>query len=541
MVYFLSSQKNRFCFKTGAVICLILCWFCGVSCILEAAGKKSLEKIRATYSHSAQQAQEQLQELVEEMEQAGLGPLAEETRKLAQSEELSLQVVGTYPREMLAPIDSALPADEIQLRTKLRRWRVRHAGDLFRLSQLSLKQGDPRFAFAVLQQVLRFNPDHQNARKIMGYRGSGREWITPFEAKMEREHKVFHERFGWILEDYVERYEAGERRYGGKWISAARENEIRRDFNKAWQIKSEHFLVKTNHSLERGVDISRKLEAYYEFFHNTYFQFFTTPQQIAMLFDGKSIRSYNHPHEVHYYRDKEEYVNRLKKKLPQYIITETGERIPQVAITNGLYYTNDRTSYFYYDAEADNDTTLYHEATHQLFFEPTHPTKRFVPSRQHLVGQHRYFWTIEGIACYMESTTPNPDEETFTLGDVDSERFYQARYRFLNDSYYIPLREFSNMGMEEFKNHPHIARNYSQCAGLSHFFMEYEGGRYREAFIAHLTQLYTVQGRQANQVQSLETLTGVSYEELDRQYGEHMKQTEKIAKGKIPGGAIVSE
>ena len=44
------------------------------------------------------------------------------------------------------------------------------------------------------------------------------------------------------------------------WVETAdagEEAEIRRDFRHAWEIRTEHFLVKTNHSLERGVEIAR--------------------------------------------------------------------------------------------------------------------------------------------------------------------------------------------------------------------------------------------------------------------------------------------
>jgi len=316
-------------------------------------------------------------------------------------------------------------------------------------------------------------------------------------------------------------------------MTAARENETRRDFSKAWRIESEHFTVKTNHSLERGAEISRKLEIYYEFFHNTFHDFFTTPQQMALQFEGKMSHRNNH-HEVHYYRDKQEYVNRLKRKIPQYYLDENGRRIPQISITNGLYYTPSRTSYFFYDPDpkADNDSTLYHEATHQLFFEPTHPAKRFSRAVPHYVGNKRFFWAVEGIACYMESVLVN--EGTLSIGNVDAKRFYQARYRLLNDGYYVPLQRLSGMGMEEFKAQPHIAKNYSQTAGLSQFFMHYKQGKYRAAFIAHLTQLYALQGQQADFVQSLAELTGVPYDELDQQYSIFMKQMEEEAKGKIP-------
>ena len=114
-----------------------------------------------------------------------------------------------------------------------------------------------------------------------------------------------------------------------------------------------------------------------------------------------------------------------------------------------------------------------------------------------------------------------------SLGDPRYERFVAARYRYLVDSYYIPLQQFVSMGLREFQaDTQNIARNYSQASGLSHFFMEYDDGRYRDALIAYLAEIYAKKRRGAGAEVSLEELTGVSYAELDSQYGQYLKAME---------------
>jgi hypothetical protein len=56
--------------------------------------------------------------------------------------------------------------------------------------------------------------------------------------------------------------------------------------------------------------------------------------------------------------------------------------------------------------------------------------------------------------------------------------------------------------------------------------MQYDGGRYRDALVEHLSQLYSDNLRRASVVQSLSELTGVQAAELDQQYGEFLKSTE---------------
>src|SRR5262249_32955801 len=154
-----------------------------------------------------------------------------------------------------------------------------------------------------------------------------------------------------------------ERYYNGHWMSAAKEAEIRRDFSHAWKIQTDHYLVETNHSLERGVEIAKALEQYHDFFMQTFAAFFSTTEEMNRLFQSSGAASNQHmrlrPYHVDYFRTREEYVERLKRK------------VPQINITNGLYYTADRVAYFYSDPSQQNPTpdTLFHEATHQLFYE----------------------------------------------------------------------------------------------------------------------------------------------------------------------------
>ncbi len=346
-------------------------------------------------------------------------------------------------------------------------------------------------------------------RKILGFQRLGDEWITPFEASQSRKNMVWHDKFGWLLKTNVKRYEQGQRYYNRQWMPAAQEAEIRRDFRHAWEVRTEHFLVKTNHSLERGVEVAKKLEEYHDFFVETFAGFFQSPEQLQKLFSNSGSRSrlqQTNPFIVYYFRTREEYIEALKPK------------IPQVEITNGLYHNGDRVAYFYHDPEENNDSTLFHEATHQLLYETRFPAARFVQG----VGVDANFWIIEGIACYMESLQQKAGKQT--LGDPEFIRFYWARNRYLAEGYYVPLAKFTSMDSRTFQTQPpqDLSRNYSQSSGLVHFFMHYDGGKYRDALIEHLSQIYHP-GRRAQPPATLAELTGVSFADLDKQYGNYLR------------------
>ncbi|MEZ6044722.1 MAG: DUF1570 domain-containing protein [Planctomycetaceae bacterium] len=482
----------------------------------EAALPRSIEEIRYEHEKLQEKAASYLTQLSQELEQAGQSSAAEQAAELAQPVQLALSRVSNLPREMQPELDKSLPEQVYHQLQEQREFNETHANRLYILARRASKIGYPTYAYGLIQEVLRFNPDHQISRKIMGFERHQEEWLTPFEKRMLEQDYVEHELFGWIRKAHVDRYEQGERYYHSRWISAAREQELRRDLKNSWTIESEHFVLKTNHSLEKGVEISRKLELFHRFFYQTFHAFFTTPQQMDQLFENSSrslSRSLAKRHQVFYFQSKDEYVSYLMKKIPDTIIDEQGQRIPKVSITNGLYLTADRTSYFFYDPDARDDSVIYHEATHQIFFESA-PRRRQVAEEEH-------FWLMEGIACYMESFR-QLDDNSWTVGNILHDRFYAARVRYLEDEYYIPMQEFSGMSMYQFQGHPRMKWNYSQASGLAHFFMHYDNGRYRDALIEHLIQIYNAAGYRPGSVSNLAQLTESSYEELDRQYDEYI-------------------
>ena len=73
--------------------------------------------------------------------------------------------------------------------------------------------------------------------------------------------------------------------------------------------------------------------------------------------------------------------------------------------------------------------------------------------------------------------------------------------------------------MEALQRDPRIAMLYSQSAGLTHFLIHAEAGRYRQPLVDYLLAVYTDHDR-AN---TLPTLTGESDARLDEQYRQFMK------------------
>ncbi len=380
-------------------------------------------------------------------------------------------------------------------------WKLRQeqAELLFKIARQAVRQGRPSLAFDLVLATVHEDPDHEVARRILGYQKFRGRWHTLFEIRKLRADWVRSERFGWIRKADLTRYEKGRRPHGNRWISAEEDARLHRDIRRGWDIQTEHYTIRTNHSIEAGVSLGRQLEQLHNVWKRIFFRYYATREQVMGLFEGKRRgQPVKLPrHNVVYFRDHDDYNATL------------GETFPGIGISTGLYDEQTRRAYFF-AGEDSSDRTLLHEATHQLFHESRPVAKN--------VGQNANFWIVEGIATYMESL--RREEGQFVLGGFDDIRMKAARHRLFKDDFYVPLAELSGYGMKQIQTDPRIATLYSQMAGMTNFLIYYDGGRYRDALVAYLQSVYN--GSQNPAI--LSELTGTPPETLDRQYRQFMRQ-----------------
>jgi hypothetical protein len=382
------------------------------------------------------------------------------------------------------------------------------ADALMALARQAVVEGRSSIAFEMVVEALRENPNHERARKLLGYAKFQDGWHTPFEIKQLRTGKVWREKFGWLPKAHVERYERGERFALGRWMSADEEAGLRSDLKRGWKIETDHYAVTTNHSLEGGVALASQLETLHALWRQVFAPYLYSDAELLKQFDGKAPRPLPRQHDVVYFRTRDEYNAALRSAQPQ------------IEMTLGIYFDTNRTAYFFAGDE-QNPGTLYHEATHQLFQE----TRSVAPH----VGRKDNFWIVEGIACYMESLAAEHDH--FTLGGPNAGRMPAARHRLLTDSFYVPLSELVTLGRDDLQRDPRIAMLYSQSAGLSDFLMHADKGRYRDALIKYIATLYAGKATP----QTLAETTGQTYEQLDQAYRQFMSAGETVAES--PGQA----
>ncbi len=480
---------------------LLLLWL-----VQPADGARAAQAVLETLQESRTQLEhayvQQLEGLAQWCEEHHLTGAAARTRRAARPRDALTLYLVTLPPNLTAaasPEEGVAPREEVEWKTRFAELNRGQAAALLVLARQAMRAKCASLAYELVLEMLRVDPDNEEGRKLLGFIKYKGEWHTPFEVEKLKTRHRWHPRFGWLPQTYVARYEAGQRYYNGKWISAEDEAKIRSDIRSAWNVQTEHYSIRTNHSLEAGVELGQRLERLYRAWQQTFAAYYASPDQLLRIFEGRASRGRTDGprHLVFYLRDRDDYQKAIQGHVPPGIET------------TGIYLGPFRTAYFY--ATDNHDfTTLYHEASHQLFSECRE-------SSPHL-AVNANFWIIEGIACYMESFSEQEDYDT--LGGTSSPRLEAARYRAVDENFCVPLAELTQMGMLQFQRDRSLPMLYSQSAGLAHFFMHYDDGRYRDALLAYLTAVYTGE----DHPQLLAELTGKSYSELDAEYRKFLQE-----------------
>jgi hypothetical protein len=365
------------------------------------------------------------------------------------------------------------------------------------------EQGDVGAALRAVARTLMFDPNHADARRVLGYKKHGDQWAGSYSIRQIEDGFVWHPKFGWIAAEDVAQYEAGKRKVGKRWITVEDDARRHATIDDGWRIRTDHFQVTTNHSREAAAELAARLERTYQAWLQLCGAYLITPAELAKRFAGDESSSYrSRPFEVTYYRTREEYNDALIRQQPR------------IAMTLGIYFDNTRSTHFFAGEDQDPGT-ITHEAVHQFFQESTRAARN--------VGGVANAWIIEGIACYFESLTPmqlNDKISAFTAGTPNAGRLPAARQRLLNDNFYVPLAELTQLGTTDLQRRSDIGKLYSQSAGLATFFMHYRGGIYRPALMEYLQLVYA--GR--DKPTTLEEVTGASFADLDAQYREYLTE-----------------
>ena len=345
-------------------------------------------------------------------------------------------------------------------------------------------------AMRLLIRALRENPEHTISRRALGYVRHGDQWVWPNVARQLAQKKEYSPEEGWL-------------RNGKKFFkSSSQDFSINAGgsrtpaFDAPSQLfQSDHWHIQSTAELSHAADLAKRLELTRFIWRQVFPGFVLTPIELSRRIVGQARPRPTSLFKAVLLANREEYINSLQPLEPN------------IGRTLGIYWTPTQTAWFFSTQETDVQT-IEHEATHQLFAEcwPTSPT----------AGSTHGMWALEAAACYMESLKET--DFGFTAGGRRNGRVPAARERLLNDNYFIPLRKLSKLGRITLQKDPELPKIYSQLSGLADFFMNGERGRYRNAFVEYLVQLY----RGTAEQETLWKLCRKSPEELDIAYKRYL-------------------
>lgn len=293
--------------------------------------------------------------------------------------------------------------------------RSRYAAFLFEESRRLAEAGNEASAFRILWQVLREDPSHAEAKRILGTLATAAR-VRP----RMRKGTTPQTDFGWPAGSYS-------------------------------RIQTPHFLLTTRADTQDSVRLATAMEEFYALWRQMFFPFWATPGVLQKRFAGQ-----NTPWE----RSSEHAVTLLRDRADYLEVLRLAEKNAEVSV--GYYAPTIQKSFFYPDAGLQ--ATFFHELTHQLFAEASNI--QAVAD----AGSQAGIWQIEGIAMYMESL--QNQGSYWTVGGIDSPRLQTARYRALRDGTWVDWTQFTQAGAESWKQDPQIARLYTQSIGLTHIFMD---------------------------------------------------------------------
>jgi len=352
------------------------------------------------------------------------------------------------------------------------------AAELFAEAKAACDKRQAARAYQLIYEVLHEDPDHIEARRILGYlkRANG-EWVLPEWEKMIAEpSRTDHARLGWRARTF-------------------------------FRLETPHFQIISNHSKAEALEAGRQLEELHTLWRQIFFRYWSSPEALAARFAGagEQLARPRPKMQVVLFRNRQEYVAHL---LPSE---------PQIGATLGIYFHKQRQSYFF-AGDTSVYPTWYHEATHQLFSES-------ISEVTDEPGDKRNFWALEGAALYMESLASHGNY--WTAGGCEADRLQLARYRALSGEFSLPLARMAALGREELQKSPDLRPLYGQAAALAHFLIDGQAGRYREPFVDLLTSIY----RGEDAVDSLSTATGQPLAALDQQYRAFLNVTDEDLAG----------
>jgi hypothetical protein len=393
---------------------------------------------------------------------------AEQTLNLIQNRDLGRQYIFMPSAESIANGSDGGHDDWL---AKLNAAKIAHGARIFELAIQASQQDAGAIAFQLLHEVIHYDVDHVEVRKVLGHKKTNHGWnVAPDSIRVRPDTKA-HDVINWPAKSYI-------------------------------RILTPHFEIESNASEQRTRHLAKQLERTHLVWRQVFFEYWSSPAAVKRWIQGEgSVRMSKKRFRIVFFRDKNSYVKQLKP-MERGIAGSTG------------YYNSDQEISFFYDGDATIEDSWRHELTHQLFRESGRSNKN--------AFEKQFIWLDEGIATYFESMS---DFGSFViLGGFDSRRLQYARFQRLSERKPIPVKQLTAIGRTNLQRLPDRAQIYSQSAALADMLINDGNGEFEKPLIQFLKVMY--KGRVKSG--AFEKILGQTYENLDKKYEAHLQVNSEL-------------
>ena len=335
-----------------------------------------------------------------------------------------------------------------------------HAAQLFQLAKETAPQA-PALAFQLINETATVDPDHQEARRILGHRRLEDRWrIASGKLRPKTGTRTF-KTLDWPARTYL-------------------------------LVRSDHFEIYSKASEQETIRLAGLLEQWHLCWRQVFFEFWGRRSLLERWIEGKSqLKSSSRKFRVVFFANREQYVEELEPL------------VPGIGVSRGYYDDQSKFSFFY-SGDQETEDTWRHEATHQWFSQSIRTQKS--------PFENGDIWLGEGIAMYFESLRKSGPR--WTLGGLDARRMQYARVRKRRDQFHVPFEQLRDLGRISLQRQPEITKIYSQSAGMTQMLMTVDAGSYRPRLIEYIKLLY--QGKL--KPDSFEKVLGMDSKQIEQKY-----------------------
>jgi hypothetical protein len=358
-----------------------------------------------------------------------------------------------------------------ELDSRIASARKTRSGSLMPLARTCYDAGLMAYAYDLVFDCLRSEPENAIARVAVGQVKSGNEWVSRYTASQRQAGNVYCDEIGWVPGAQAARVKAGEWCENGKWMTLAEANKLHASLSNPWIIETENFVLKSTATRGQALLIAERLEATRELCFREYLEFFMRGSRnrgTQLLFNAPSDKKLV----VNYYGRKSDFESAIGA------LGTSPDQKKLMLRSAGLYSLRQHASFFYYDPNFGpfQIIVMQHEITHQILGE-------------YACGAAGQTWLSEGVAKVLEAAQFGDDGRLVNQTGYDHPDIMTTA-SMLKSGKAPSASQMMNLSHEAFHSEPGRHANYVVSGALCRFLLDFKEGSYAADFLEYLYDSY---------------------------------------------------